>query len=251
MPILGLAFIIQLAFAIHVVKSGKEIYWIYIIMFIPGIGAAIYFFTQVLPDLGQSRTVHTAKNSLLKAIDPQRELRKKKEQLALANTLDNKLKLAEECYQANMLDDAIELFQSCLTGLGEGDPDIMVKLSQAYFAREDYQLTIQTLDEATEKNPSYNSADAHLMYARSLEKLNKTKLALSEYEVVSENYPGEEGRIRYALLLVKEQQLEKAKDIFEQSINRSKLAPKFYQKKEKHWIKIAKSQIKELNEKLT
>ena len=89
MPFIGISLIIQIALAIHVVKTGKEIYWIYIILFIPGIGAGIYFFTQVLPELGQSRSINTAKNSLLKAIDPQRELRKRKQQLELANTLES------------------------------------------------------------------------------------------------------------------------------------------------------------------
>ena len=102
MPAIGLALIIQIALAIHVVKTQREMYWIYIIMFIPVIGSAIYVFTQILPELQQSRTVHNATNSLIKAIDPQRELRKRKEQLQIANTLENKLKLADECSEAKM-----------------------------------------------------------------------------------------------------------------------------------------------------
>jgi len=228
-------------------KQVKNFFWIFIIMFIPGIGAAIYFFTQILPEIGQSRTVNTAKNSLIKAIDPQRELRKKKDQLALANTLDNKLKLAEECFEANMLDDAIELFQSCLTGLGEGDADTMIKLAQAYFTNKDFQLAIDLLNQIKKENPNYKSTDGHLLYARSLEKLDQTKLAIEEYAIVADNYPGEEGRVRYALFLLKTDQHKKAKEIFQQVIDRSKLAPKFYQKKESHWIKMARNQLKDLN----
>ena len=246
MPLIGLSLIIQIAFAIHVVKTGREIYWVYIIMFLPGIGAGLYFFTQVLPDLGQSRTINTAKNSLIKAIDPQRELRKRKQQLALANTLDNKLKLAEECFDANMITDAIELFQVCLKGVGEGDPNIMVKLANAYFANQDYEMAMQTLDETIKLNPNYNSPDGHLLYARSLEKLQRFDQALEEYSALSETYPGEEGRVRFGLLLLKLEQPNKAIEVFNQTITRSKLAPKFYQKKEKHWIKIAKLNLNKL-----
>lgn len=245
MPIIGLSLIIQIALAIHVIKTGKDTYWIYILL-MPGIGPALYFFTQVLPDLGQSRTAHTAKNSLMKAIDPQRELRKKKAQLELANTLANKQKLAEECLEAGMHKEAIELFKSCLTGVGECDPDIMLFLAQSYFASEDYQLAIQILDDIIKTNPNFNSTDGHLLYARSLEKLEKSQQALEEYAIVSENYPGEEGRVRYGLLLVKMNQAEKASEIFNQAINRSKLAPKFYQRKEKYWIKLAKTSLKQL-----
>ncbi len=244
MPFIGLAFTVQLAFAIHVVKTGRETYWVYIIMFLPGIGVGMYFFTQILPEMGQSRTVHVAKNSLIKAIDPQRELRKKKAKLELANTLENKQKLADECLEAKMATDAIELYQSCLTGVGEGDSDTMFKLAQAYFANEEYHKTLTTLDDILKFNPKYTSTDGHLLYARSLELLERFDEAIKEYEIVSENYPGEEGRIRYALLLLQLGSQEKAKQVFNDTINRSKLAPKFYQKKEKHWIKIAKSNIR-------
>ena len=242
MPIIGLSLIIQIALAIHVIRTGRETYWIYVLL-IPGIGSALYFFTQVLPDLGQSRGVNTAKNSLLKAIDPQRELRNKKAQLDLANTLSNKQKLAEECLEAGMFTDAIELFLSCLKGIGEGDPDTMLKLAQAYFADGDYNLTIKTLDDIIKTNPRYNSTNGHLLYARSQEKLEKYDQALEEYAVLSENHPGEEARVRYGLLLLQLNQPEKANKVFNETINRSKLAPKFYQRKEKHWIKIAKSNL--------
>ena len=234
---------LELAFAIHVIKTKREIYWIFIIVFLPGIGMGIYFFTQILPELSQSRQVNTAKSSLLKAIDPQRELRKKKQQLELANTLDNKLKLADECLEANLLDDAIELYQSCLTGVGEGDADIMVKLARAYFANKQYNKTIQILNDIIKNNPNYNSTDGHLLYARSLEELQQYDKALEEYQVVAQNYPGEEGRVRYALLLQQQGQMQEAQKIFGESINRARLAPKFYQKAQKHWIKIAKSHL--------
>lgn len=247
MPVIGLALIIQVICAIHVVKTGREVFWIYIVLFIPGIGAALYFITQVLPDLGTSRSVHSAKNSLIKAIDPQRELRKKKAQLEIANTLDNKLKLAEECLEAEFLDDAIELFGSALKGIGEGDADTMVKLSHAYFKNENYQKCIDILNDIKNHNPDYTSTEGHLLYARSLSKLNKIELALEEFKVVSENFPGEEGRIRYAELLETDGQLSKAKEIYTNVISRSKLSPKFYQKKEKQWINIAKSKLRKLN----
>ena len=49
MPIIGLSLIIQIALAIHVIKTGRDRYWIYILL-MPGIGPILYFVTQVLPD---------------------------------------------------------------------------------------------------------------------------------------------------------------------------------------------------------
>jgi hypothetical protein len=243
MPFIGLSLIIQIAFAIHAIRTGKDTYWLYIIIFIPGIGAAIYFFTQVLPDLGQSRTVNKAKYSLIKAIDPQRELRKRKDQLELANTLENKVKLAEECFEANMFEDAIELFKKSLNGVGEGDPHIMEKLAMSYFGNQQYNKAIETLDELIHLNPNFKSSEGHLLYARCHEELGNIDKALEEYAVVSETFAGEEARVRYALLLKKQGDLELSQKVLKKCLNRSKLAPKFYQKKEKYWINQAKSNL--------
>ncbi len=88
MPVLGgLLFVIQIMSAVHVVRTGRDRYWIYLILFIPGLGCLLYFITQVLPDVGQSPTVRRAGSSLVKAIDPERELRRRKDELELSDSV--------------------------------------------------------------------------------------------------------------------------------------------------------------------
>lgn len=102
------------------------------------------------------------------------------------------------------------------------------------------------MDDLIELNPNFTSPDGHLLYARNHEMLKNDEKALEEYAVVSDNYPGEEGRVRYALLLIEKNQIEKARQVLQDSIQRSRLAPKFYQKKEKYWINLAKSTLSKL-----
>ncbi|MCU7958905.1 MAG: tetratricopeptide repeat protein [gamma proteobacterium symbiont of Bathyaustriella thionipta] len=181
MPFLGILLLaVQIAFAVHVVKTGRETFWIYIIMFVPAVGCAVYFFTQVMPDLGQSTTVRKAGRSLVKAIDPERELRRRKEELEIADTLENRLKLADECLEAGFADEAAELLQSCLRAGYEHDPDMLFKLAQAQFQQQQYTQVKQTLDELIEHNPRWKSADAHLLYARTLQALHKYEQAMEE-----------------------------------------------------------------------
>jgi len=59
----GFLFILQICFVIHVLKTGRETFWIGIIMMLPGIGCAAYFFTRILPGLNQSHTVNKAGKS--------------------------------------------------------------------------------------------------------------------------------------------------------------------------------------------
>jgi hypothetical protein len=248
MPFLGMLIIaMQIGFAIHAVRTGRDTFWIYIIAFIPLLGCAVYFFTQMLPDLQTSRSVRQAGNHLLKAIDPARELRKRQDELALADTVDNRLKLAGECVEAGFYTDAIPLLERCLNN-GHTEPDIMLKLAQAQFGAKQYSETIQTLDHLIAEHPSFRSDDGHLLYARSLEAVGRDADALAEYAVLANTYPGEEGRMRYAQVLLKTGAKAQAKMVLNEILLRAKRAPSYYKRKEQAWIKQAEQALKGLSE---
>ena len=243
MPAIGLLFTIQVAFAIHAVRTGRELFWVFIIVFIPAIGCVIYFFTQILPDLEQSQVAKKAGDSLVKAIDPQRELRRRKTDLEVTDTIENRIKLADECIEMRYFDEAISLLQTCDKNTHQNDPHILLRLAKAQFGDGQFDATKRTLERLIKVNPSFTSHEGHLLYARSLEKTGRPQQALEEYEVLSRSYPGEEGRVRYALLLKDQGNLALANEVFKDSLNRFKQATRYYKKKERHWINIAKQNV--------
>lgn len=246
MPVLGgLMLIIQIGFAIHVIRSGREMYWLYLIMFLPGIGCAIYFFTQVMPDMQNNYTVRKAGNRLLKAIDPERELRRRKDELEIADTIENRVKLADECIEAGFHSEAIELLQRCQQN-GHDDPDILLKLAQAQYGAGQHQGSVNTLDTLIQTHPNFRSHEGHLLYARSLEALGNIPQALEEYQALVDSFPGEEARLRYARLLQQNGQTGRARQVLEEILQRTKRTPKYYRRKEQEWVKQAGQMLKEL-----
>jgi len=238
--VLGLLIVaLQIFFAIHAVRNGKDNIWLWLIILAPGIGCAIYFFTQFAPASANSRTVRDAKNSLLRSVDPKRELRRRMEMLEIANTIENRIALADECVEAGMFDTAIELLNDSLVGMHKTDAVTMERLARAHFANGEPGKVVDVLDELKAANPDYRSADGHLLYARALEAQGKNDSAVREYEVLRSSYPGEEARIRYAQLLRKIGDSAGASKLFEESLVRAKRAPKFYRTKEREWLRIA------------
>jgi len=238
----GLLLLLQIGFVIHAVRTGREPYWVLIISLLPGIGCAAYFFTQILPEINQSHSANKVGNSLLKSVDPQRELRARKLELERADTVENRRKLAEECIAANLPEDAIELLEGCFRPGLEHDPYLLLELATAYFEADKFVKARETLELLIEKNPDFQSHDGHLLYARSLESTAATDQALEEYEAMAGTFPGEEARVRYGLLLKKLGRTEEANKWFKESISRAKRAPGYYRKKEKQWLKIAREQ---------
>ena len=79
MPILGaLALILQIGLCVHCVKTGRDRQWLFLIIMVPLLGSAVYFFSQVLPDMQNNRTVRRAVGGLGRAVDPEGELQRRK-----------------------------------------------------------------------------------------------------------------------------------------------------------------------------
>ena len=96
MPVIaavGLFF--QVFFTVHAVKTGRERYWLYVLIFFPGVGCLIYFFSEYLPDLRQGRRMHAFKTAISRALNPGRHLRRLQEQVEVTPSVKNKKLLAE------------------------------------------------------------------------------------------------------------------------------------------------------------
>lgn len=241
--ILGLSVLLQIGCMIHVIRTGRPHWWIWLLIIGSYLVVAVYFITQILPDLGSSPAARRAVRNVQRAIDPEREKKRIAAQLEVADTVQNRLRLAEECLNLGDVLNAEELFASCLKGPHATDPDIMLGLARAQFGRGDAAATKKTLDDLIAANPEFKSQDGHLLYARSLEALGQFDRALQEYSVLAEGYPGEEARARYGLLLKRQGMLVESRQMFEKVLARAKVAPRYYQKTQREWIELAREQL--------
>jgi hypothetical protein len=244
MPFVALLLIAQLICIVHVVRSRRETYWIWVILMAPGLGAAVYAVTQILPELSGTRTARAAMANVARALDPEKERRRIARELEIADTLDNRRKLAKESLALNDFTNATELYQSCLKGFYEHDPDLMLGLAQAQFGAGDHGAARKTLESLIETNPDYKSTTGHLLYARTLEASGEIDRASSEYEILKLSFPGEEARYRYAMMMKNNGKQTPARDLLQLMIDRSKLAPRYYQKEQRVWIELARGELR-------
>ncbi len=238
-PLFVLSAVLQLGCIVHAVRTQRPYYWIFILMAGSFIGIAAYFFAEVLPNLGQSRTARKALRTAHDRIDPERRKREATRQLDVADTLDNRRRLAQESFNSGDYQQAAELYRSGLRGLYATDPELMLGLARSQFALNLHAEARQTLDALIAANPDFRSNDGHLLYARCLEALGDIPGAIHEYEALVEGFPGEEARVRFGLLLKREGRTAQASEIFKTVLKRSRVAPKYYQREQREWIDIA------------
>lgn len=242
-PIILLSLILQIACCVHIVRTRRPLYWILVVLVSSFLGMLIYFIAEVLPGLGNTpgsrRVMRRVKNTL----DPQRDMRAASRRLDLADTPENRRRLAEESLQIGDFAHAREQYQTALTGLYATDPDLMLGLAQAQFGLGESQPARETLEALIAANPNYRSSDGHLLYARTVEACGTLAEALHEYETVARGYPGEEARARYALLLRRNGEHDKAREVFQEILTRTEVSPKYYRRGQRDWIEIARREL--------
>ena len=248
MPILLLAsFALQILCAVHVVRSGRPMYWIWLLLIGSYLAVIVYALVAVIPDLRNDPRSRNVAKEVLNRFDPERQRRHVQQRLELADTTDNRRALAEECLRLGDHANATELYQSILKGIYATEPMFMLGLAQAQAGGGDYQAARATLDALIQAHPAFRSSEGHLLYARCLEETGEHEGALQEYEALSRSYPGEQARLRYATLLLKRERPDEARQVLHDMLRRARLAPRYYRRKEREWLDAAKRELSTLD----
>jgi hypothetical protein len=245
--ILGLAGLVFMVICgVHVIKTGRPTYWLWIILFFSIPGCLIYFFVEMFPDLRSNRTAKRIGADLVNVVDPGRDLRKLQEQLEIADTVTNRQALARYYLRAGQYDEAVDLYRRCLEGVFADDPNMTLELSYALFLQGSYQEAKEQLDRLETVELGIRAPDRDLLYARTLEQMGDVDASLIAYEKTLPQSRGEEARCRYAMLLEKVDQTEKAGEVYQEIVRRAKRSPGYYRKTEKKWINNARRALDRL-----
>lgn len=231
----------QVGFIIHVIKTGRNQLWIWVLVLpvlaVPGMIA--YFFVEILPDLFRSRTAQRTARGFRKAMDPEGDLRRLESEARIGGNVASRQRYADELQRHQRYDEAIAQYRAALTGLYEHDPNLMLGIARAQFAKGDAAAARATLDDLIRLNPDFRSPDGHLLYARALEAEGNLKKALEEYETLAPGYPGAEAAVRYAQLLQAQGRQDEARKVARDLLDRARVAPAHYRKAQRAWLDMA------------
>jgi hypothetical protein len=236
-----ISLLIQAAFIIHVIKTGRNQLWIWVLI-IPGlafVGIIAYTAVEILPQLLRSRTARRTARGFKKAIDPGADLRRYEDEARMGSNVASRQRYAEELVRHERYEEAIAQYRQALTGLYEHDANLMLGLAQAQFGKKDPAAARATLDELIRLNPDFRSPAGHLLYARALEGEGNVPRALEEYRIVAGSFPGAEAAVRYAQLLQAQGQRAEAQKVARELLQQARIAPGHYRRAQREWLQAA------------
>jgi len=241
LPILTI--LIQAAFIVHVIRTGRNQLWIWAIALLPLVGSLAYLAVEILPAAFGSRTARRARSGMQRMVDPDRELRRVSAEVQISGNVDARRRLAEELYERGQYDAAIAAYQAALKGIFEHDPSLLMGLARAQFAKQDPGAARASLERMLAQNPEFKSAEAQLLYARTLDALNALEEAELQYASIAPSYPGAEAKLRYGLLLKRRGKIDEANRVLKDLLDGARLGPAHYRRAQAEWLERARREL--------
>lgn len=248
MPFVGLSILLQVFCAVHIVRTGRNSLWLWVVVLLSIPGCIAYFAVELAPELLGTRTARRVRQATIKAIDPERELREARDRLALADTAENRLRLGDALVEMRRFGEAVPHYEAALASAPSGDWRISIKLANACFEIGQAERTLMLIDAIPTIGSSADADRVAMLRARALEHIDRRDEALRIYEDLSSRYPGEEARCRFAHLLIEAGQTARAIVVLQEIRARMQRASREQRRAEQELYDWAAGELKRLTQ---
>jgi hypothetical protein len=210
---------------------------------VPLIGALAYIAVELIPEWFSSPGARQARHRVANRLDPEKRYRELSDRLAGTDTIANRAALTDECAKIGRFGEAEQHYDHILKLPMGHDPIYAFGKALAEFSANRPADALATLDDLQKQWPDFDSADAHLLYARALAEVGRLDEALEEYHAVADYFPGAEARVRYGMLLQVVGRRAEARVVFNELLIQMRRAPKYLREAQAEWLSIAEKQI--------
>jgi hypothetical protein len=229
---------------IHVVRSGQQIFWIWIILVVfPPIGALVYFFAIVLPEIIRGPAARKMGRAARDTLDPTRSYRDARAAHDLAPTVHNQMRLAAAAAELGRHDEAEALYARAAQGVHADDPALLLGRAKALVELGRPAEALALLQQLGAQGKEGETPQAVLTFARAYEGLGRDDEAARSYDWAAPRLPGLEGVARQAAFLARTGNKAEAAEVLAEIDRRLSRANPHFQKEGRAWRDFAADAI--------
>jgi len=245
LPLIGLSLILSIALAVHVVRTGRELFWLWIILIFQPIGGLVYFLAIILPELGRGQTARRLERSARAALDPMREYREAKQACEDTPTVRNQSRLAHAAVALGRHEEAERLYAEAAHGIHADDPALLLGRANALLQLNRAPEALAVLERLTRDPSEGHTPTAILALGRAYEAVGRAAEADAALSEAAQRMPGFEGQARYAAFMARNGRKPEAQAMITEMDKRlTKLAAQF-RREGKHWRDLAAKALAE------
>lgn len=235
----GLSLLISILLCVHVVRTNQQLYWLFVILFLPPLGGIVYLVAIFLPDvLGGTRAKRLGM-AARDALDPTREYRLARQAVDEAATVHNRMRLAAASAALGRHAEAEALYAEAAQGIHADDPALLLGRANALIELGRAEEALPLIDKLGEEQTTTRSATTALAQARALEAVGRMSEADKAYQYAAGRLPGLEAIARYAAFLARSGRRQEAADNLAEIDRRIERANPQFRREGRAWRDLA------------
>lgn len=238
-PLAAVLWLLQLGLIVHVLRTGRPYWWIWILFVAPLIGGLAYVVVELSPDLRGAR-------GFLAGMKPRKwRISDCRRRLEEADTVRNRLSLAAELADSGMAAEAHEVAVQCLQGVFRNDARTLVAVARFKVAISAFEDGLALLGRVDTTGDKMLSIDLGLLRGNCLAGLGRHPEAESAYEGVMDRTLGEAARAGLAMVYEQTGRRAKAAAVWADIRAKYRTTSPAWRRSERRWYKLAMARARE------
>jgi len=233
--LLGMLF--SIALCVHVVRSGQNMMWLYIILFLSPIGGIVYLIAVVAPQMTGSPAARKAREAARDTLDPTRDYRQAKQMVDDTPTVGARMRFAAAAGELGRWDEAEAAYRAAAQGVHAEDSALAFGLAHSLVELGRYAEARPMLEKLEADNP--RTPQTALQLARAYEGLGLIAQAEGLYEHAAARLPGLEGIARQAAFFARTGRKAQAQEALTEIDKRLERTNVRFQKEGRQWRQVA------------
>lgn len=198
-----LTYLPSLLCGIHVVRTGREMFWLWLFIIGPLIAPAFYVLAVLVPSMLGGRTARNVGKAARQALDPERDYRNALHALEDTPTVGARMRVAQAAAALGRWSDAEAQWSQCLEGHWAEDPAILLGHAHALLELGRHQDALAQLEKLKALGREGETPVVALAFARAYEGLGRNQEADDAYRFAADRVPGLEAGGRYVAFMAK------------------------------------------------
>jgi hypothetical protein len=223
---------------IHFIRRRPDTYWLYVILIGGSLGAIIYIFVEVLPDLGLLR-------GTLKVFPRRRRIREL-EAIVIDNpSAGNYEELADLYLEEGKYQRARDCYNKAISSRTDS-PDPFYRRGLAEIELGDFAAALPDLERVVAKDPKYDFYRAPGLLAHTYANLGQPEKADALFRKTIQISTISETYLNYASFLATQGRNTEAREWAQKVLAKKPTLPGYLKRRERPWFRRAKGLLKQL-----
>lgn len=230
--------ILQALALIHFARRRPESFWLFVIIFLGGLGAAVYIVVEVVPDLGLLR-------GMVDRFGRRRRIKALESIVKDSSATGNAEELADLLLEERQFSRARELYNQVISPRTE-DLDPYYRRGICAMEMNDVPAAVADFERVISKDPKYDFHRGIGLLAHAYQLTGQPEKADAAFRAALDKSQLSETQVNYASFLASQGRNVEARAMAQSMIDRRHSIPRYLQRRERPWFRKAAALLKKV-----